>query len=41
LRITHNLSFLQQAAIGGSRYGLYASGGSSRYDNFHLTQVWP
>jgi hypothetical protein len=41
LRITHNLSFLQQAAIGGSRYGLYASGGSSTYDNFHLTQVWP
>jgi hypothetical protein len=41
LRITHNLTGLQQSAIGGSRYGLYASGGSSTYDNFHLTQVWP
>jgi hypothetical protein len=41
LRITHNLTVEQQSAIGGSRYGLYASGGSSTYDNFHLTQVWP
>jgi hypothetical protein len=42
LAITHNLSALQQSTIsGGSRYGLYSSGGSSTYDNFHLTQVWP
>lgn len=42
LRITHSLSTLQQVTLGsGSRYGLYSSGGSSTYDNFHLTQVWP
>lgn len=42
LRITYALTSAQLSTISaGTRYGIYDSGGSGRYDDFMLTQVWP
>lgn len=41
-RLNTTLTSTQRSTIAaGSRYGIYDSGGSGRYDDFLVTQVWP